>query len=192
MRFATLDVLDQNLSRDYNDNINLKSEHKFKFYKEELLLDPQNWDHYHNLLSSYNFKWTEFKYNDITSGRIDISNVINQNHTGVYLFIVKGNQLIYDLPRFVLYVGIAGENDSARSLKDRLSDYFRIEQIKKRGKVHTLLKKYYNNVYIAFSYMQKPAQELKDIEKYLHGFFYPIYCDRDFPAELKQLKKAFP
>ena len=192
MKFATLDVLDKNLSRDYQNNINAIPQHRFAFYKEELMLDPNYWNSYYEQLNKYNFNWTEFKYQDVVLGKININNIINQDHTGVYLFIVKGDELIYDLPKFVLYVGIAGENDSARPLRERLSDYFHIEQIKKRGKVHSLLKKYYNNVYIAFSYVQKPSEELKNIEKYLHGFFYPIYCDRDFPVELKQLRKAFP
>ena len=192
MNFATLDVLDKNLSIEHNSFIKANPELRFSFYKEKLLLDPNYWDEYYDKLNQYEFEWTELKYQDIVSGKININNVIDQDYTGVYLFIVKGNRLIYDLPKFVLYVGIAGENDSARSLRNRLSDYFHIEQIKKRGKIHGLLKKYYNNIYIAFSYMKKSPQELRDIEKLLHGFFYPIYCDRDFPAELKQLKKAFP
>ena len=132
MKFATLDVLDKNLSRDYQNNINAIPQHRFAFYKEELMLDPNYWNSYYEQLNKYNFNWTEFKYQDVVLGKININNIINQDHTGVYLFIVKGDQLIYDLPKFVLYVGIAGENDSARPLRKRLSSI--LNKLKKEGK----------------------------------------------------------
>ncbi len=64
MKFATLDVLDKNLSRDYQNNINAIPQHRFAFYKEELMLDPNYWNSYYEQLNKYNFNWTEFKYQD--------------------------------------------------------------------------------------------------------------------------------
>ncbi len=192
MKARTLDVLDRTLSEEYDINLNACSDHKFKFYKEELMLDPVNWDDYYTKLSKYGFNWTEFKYEKVSKEEIKLDSIFDKDDTGVYLFIVKSNLLIHDMPKFVLYVGIAGENDTNRPLKDRLRDYFYYNQMKKRGRIHMLLRKYYKNVYVAFSYLNLPFNELRQIETDLHGFFYPIYSERDFPAPLKKTRKSFP
>ena len=56
MNFATLDVLDKNLSIEYNRFIKANSELRFSFYKEELLLDPNYWDEYYDKLNQYEFE----------------------------------------------------------------------------------------------------------------------------------------
>lgn len=192
MKSATLDVLDSSLYRDHSNFINGDQDLRFAFYKEGFLLDSNYWDKYYDNLKHLPFDWAEFKYDEIAQDKLKIDNIITKDQTGVYLFMVKSNNQIYDVHKYVLYVGIAGENAARRSLKERLNEYFYLEGIKKRNKVHMMLKKYYKNVYVAFSYLDVSPLELKEVEKNLHGFFYPIYCERDFPTDLKDKRKAFP
>jgi hypothetical protein len=97
------------------------------------------------------------------------------------------------MPKFALYVGIAGEGKSNRPLSDRLKEYFHFSHIKKRSNVHRMLRMYHKNVYVAYSLLKKTKKiDLDKVEVDLHGFYYPIINDRDFPAEIKAIRKAFP
>lgn len=191
MALSTLDILDKNLSSANDDYLNLPAEVRFRFFREEFLLDKNYWDTHYTNLSSVPFDWKEFKYSDIRNTR-DLDRIVNSSDTGVYLFVIKSDNLIYDLPKFVFYVGIAGEGKSQRPLKERLKDYFHISEIKKRKKIHRMLNMYHKNVYVAFSLLKKSKKiDLEKIEKDLHGFFYPVCGERDFPIELKDIKKSF-
>ena len=151
MKNVTLDVLDSNLNKEYSIYINNTPEIRFSFYQEKLMMDSNYWNKYWNLLEPYKFEWQEFKYEDVANNRLNIDSIITQNLTGVYLFILKSDKQIYDLHKYVFYVGIAGEDDSRRPLKERLKDYFYIEGIKKRNKVHMMLNKYYTIVCYIYS-----------------------------------------
>jgi len=75
----------------------------------------------------------------------DFDKTIATDDIGIYLFVIRPEERILELPQFVMYVGIAGEGGSNRPLKTRLSDYYNINNIRKRKKLHSMLKKYYNN-----------------------------------------------
>lgn len=191
MALSTLDILDKDLSRVNDYYLKLPPEVRFRFLREEFLLDKNYWDTHYANLSSIPFDWKEFKYAEI-SKTSDLDQIVNSDETGVYLFVIKSDQLIYDLPKFVFYVGIAGEGKSQRPLKERLKDYFHISEIKKRKKVHRMLNMYHKNVYVAFSLLRKGKNiDLEKIEEDLHGFFYPVCGERDFPVQLKDIKKSF-
>jgi len=94
------------------------------------------------------------------------------------------------LTKFVAYVGIAGERESNRTLKERLADYFGLPGLKKRRNVHSLAYQYYRNAYIVFSPLSVTSKELSEIETSLHGYFHPPVSDRDFPPEIKNQKRS--
>lgn len=107
------------------------------------------------------------------------------------MFIIKPNDPIYDCPKNVFYIGISGENNRNRPVRDRIKDYFQHSKLKKRDAVMRLLGKYFRNVYVAYTYCVEPTIILKEIESSLIGFFYPICNKDDFPVELKVEQKAF-
>lgn len=184
----TFDILDNYFKQEVAIHRNLRDMDRWDTTKVEFHLDPIYWDEYHKRISKYTFAWKELKYSEY----IDFNTVIPTDEAGIYLFIVKSDNLICGLPQFVLYVGISGEGDSKRPLKERLNDYFNVHTIKKRSKLHRFLGKYYQNTYINYSLFDKAisSTEIEDIEKSLHGFFIPPANDRDFPIEMKPIIKA--
>jgi hypothetical protein len=186
----TLDLLDVGLSGKYNMYKAAPDEMRLRFFTESFWLESTNWEKYHKAISSINFNWQEFKYTEVTRAR-PIEDIINSQATGIYMFIVKADDLIYGMPKFVLYIGIAGENNSGRPVQERLKDYFYIEKVKKRNAVLRLLQKYYKQTYIAYSLLNVSTKELKRIETALLGYFYPIPNKEDFPIDIMPLKLAF-
>lgn len=190
MKTATLDILDREISEEHKEWLVPDFEKRKRNYSESLICDILNWEKYYNQIKPHNLCWSEFKYDSIKE-LSQIDSIIRENYTGFYMFIVKPNFAIYDMPKNVFYVGMSGENDSKRPLKERLKDYFRIKEVKKRNAVMRLLQKYYPNVYIAYSFYDGESNILKQIESSLIGFFYPLCNKDDFPIELKPDKKAF-
>lgn len=193
----TVDMLDAHLSAEHVTFISADEYKRSRFFTEELRLDPVNWATYHGRFTStlttngLTVTWNEFKYSDVIANRNLIDTQITSTETGVYMFIVQSNDDIYNFSRFVLYVGISGENNSNRPLKDRLKDYFRLEQVKKRDAVLRIIEKYKNNVRIAYFLANTTTAVLKEIEQALIGFFYPLANKDDFPVELQPSKKSF-
>jgi hypothetical protein len=186
----TFDVLDAGISDKYNAYIASLPEMRERFFTESFWLDAPNWEKYHAQLAAINFNWKEFKYSEITVTN-QIENIITTDETGIYMLFVKPINQIYDMPKFVLYVGIAGENNKSRPVRERLKDYFNFNSIKKRDAIIRLLQKYYKNTYIAYSLLNANTTELKRIETALLGYFYPKPNKDDFPLELKPIKKSF-
>jgi hypothetical protein len=190
MKTVTLDILDRAISQEFQDYQQLNFEKRKRNYTEEIVMDIPNWDKYYQQIETYNLNWAEFKYDSIDDLTY-IDKIINLEDTGFYMFIVKPNNCIYDMPKNVFYIGMSGENNSKRPLRERLKDYFRLDKVKKRNSVMRLLYKYYPNVYVAYSLYNAETNVLKQIESSLIGFFYPLCNKDDFPIELKQDKKAF-
>lgn len=187
MKKSTLDLLDSEYKKKESYYRNLESNYRRQASEEKFIIEPEYWEEYYKKLSVYTFSWQEFKFSEMK----DLDTEITQNDIGLYMFVVKANQLICDMPKFVIYVGISGEKGSNRSLKDRLKDYFNFNKVKKRNKLHRLISKYYSNIYINYCFPTKNYKDLENIEEYLHGFFYPICNDRDFPIGIKKTKGAF-
>ena len=185
----TLDILDKELSTKANYYSGLPKEVRFRFLREEFLMDSSYWDKYHTLIDKHKLTWDEFKYSDINKPD-SIDKIITNDDIGVYIFIIRGKDLFLDMPKYVFYVGIAGEGGSNRPLKERLKDYFRLETIKKRKKVHRMLSMYHPNVYVKYATTTMPYKDLEELEVNLHGYFYPICNERDFPIELKEEREA--
>lgn len=185
----TFDILDALMS-DFKEWCNPKFEFRHRHYSETITMDIPNWEKYYDEVEPFNLKWDEFKYDSVKSAT-DLDNIVDQDSPGIYMFIVKPNKSIHNMPQNVLYIGIAGATMPQRSLKMRLKDYYSLSTVKKRDAVMRLLQKYFPNVYIAYSYCAEPPATLAKIETSLIGFFYPIANKDDFPVNLKQEQKAF-
>lgn len=190
LKQKTFDVLDAGISEKYNTYLISPPEMRERFFTESFWLDAPNWETYHAQIAAIDFNWQEFKYSEITVNN-QIENIIPTDETGIYMFFVKPTNQIYDMPKFVLYVGIAGENNQLRPVRERLKDYFNFNSVKKRDAVLRLLQKYYKNTYVAYSLLGVGTSELKRIETALLGYFYPRPNKDDFPLELKPIKKSF-
>jgi hypothetical protein len=185
----TFDLLDASYTNKVVDYLSLNDDLRYKNSEETFILDPNYWEKYHKIITQFNcnFNWNEFKFDS----RPDLNSLILNNDIGLYMFVIKPLGLIYDLPKFIIYVGISGEKGSNRPLKERLNDYLNYNNIKKRKKLHRLLSKYYAETYVVYTTVNVSWQNLEEIEKALHGFFVPIANDRDFPIQIKKIKNAF-
>lgn len=190
MRKKTLDILDTSLSESYSSKLGLKEDDRWRIFEEKFKLDPNYWSRHYSNLSNIEFKWQEFNYHEVVKSN-DLKIRIKSKETGIYFFLIKPKNLIYDLPKFVVYVGIAGAHNSKRPLVERLQDYFRLEEIKKRKAVHRIIQQYYHHIYVVYTLLDVDYLELERIEKELIGFFFPICNKDDFPVDLGNLKKAF-
>jgi hypothetical protein len=139
IRDSTYDLLDASYTTHVVDFLSLKDEYRYKNSEETFILDPNYWEKYYRIINATGcvFNWQEFKYDS----RPDLDKLIPSNDIGIYLFIIKPQNRINDFPKFVVYVGISGEDGSNRPLKDRLADYLNFNVIKKRHKIHRLIKK---------------------------------------------------
>lgn len=190
MKPSTLDILDKDLFEENRKVQGSFPETIHTFYAAPPIVNnPQYWDKYYFEVKDVIFNWQEFKYQDVVDKIIELDDKVGRA-IGVYLMIVRPETLIADCPKFVAYVGIAGERGSGRSLNERLKDYFRLDSVKKRPKVYSLLCKYRNFLYIKFSPLEVSPTELEKIEMNLHGFFMPPFNERDFPVEIKNIKKS--
>lgn len=189
MKKETLDILDATLRSKQNSYLSMDFDERYAiFSRKSVRIDPK-WSElkYHEINTSLLHWQKPFKYSD----KPNLDLIISEDTIGLYVMYVQPQNTILDMPKYVMNVGIAGEDGSKRSLKDRLKDYFRLTQIKKRNNIHRFLRMYYENVYIAFSYFKGEYSELEEIEKKLHEFYYPLFNDRDFEPETKAAKKAW-
>lgn len=189
IRDSTFDLLDANYTTHVVDYLSLKDELRYKNSEETFILDPNYWEKYYLIINQTGcvFNWEEFKFDS----RPNLDTLIPSDDIGIYLFVIKPPNRINDLPKFVVYVGISGEDGSNRPLKERLNDYLNYNVIKKRKKIHRILKKYYAEAYVSYTTVNVTWQVLEQIEEAMHGFFVPIANDRDFPVEIKSIKKSF-
>lgn len=189
VKAKTFDLLDSHFNSELTNFYSIPDKDRWDNTRVEFHLDAQYWSEYYKLISSYKFDWKEFKFSD----NPDLNALIPSDDIGIYLFIVKSHNLIYDLPKYVFYVGISGEDDSDRPLKERLNDYFNLGNIKKRSKLERLMNRYYKNLYVVFNVFDKSdinSAQLMELEENLHGFFLPPANDRDFPVRIKTIIKA--
>ena len=186
---ATFDVLDKELTRDVGDFLKIDDEYRWDNASVTFHLDQSYWEQFYAKVNKYinKMNWVELKY----SAHHDLKTTIKSDDIGIYMFIIRPQNMILALPQFVMYVGISGEGDSKRPLRERLNDYFNINNIKKRKKLHSMLKKYYQNTWIVYSLINKiTSAELEQLEEDFHGFFVPPANERDFPVKMKEIIKA--
>lgn len=194
MKKLTLDILDS-ITSEYSQYQTIKpDEARFKNYTGSFFLDNQTWAYHYNELKNIAFSWNEFKYSDIANKKINIDEVVPQS-VGIYLFIVKPHYLIFDMPKYVYYVGIAGAQNKGRTLNERLKDYFAESNLKKRDAVRILIHKHYDNIYIGYSPISSLPNNttLEEVEKSFIGYYGThLLANRDdIPVALKSHTKAF-
>lgn len=189
MKQETLDILDASLREEQNKILSMDYENRFGlFSRRHVRIDPKWSEVKYGEINLTLLNWqTPFKYSD----KPNLNTLITEDKIGIYVMYVQPNNTILNMPKFVMNVGIAGEDGSNRSLKDRLKDYYRLNEIKKRTNIHRFLKMYYENVYIVYSYYDGPYEDMEVLEKKLHEFFYPLFNLRDFEPETKKAQKAW-
>ncbi len=185
---TTRDILDF-LKPDYETYIQQgENEHK-KLSIQELTISPLYWAQYGGHLHTHTKGWKHVKYIQLRNHLSSSAAVAASK--GVYFFLVKPRRTIVGMPGFVFYVGIAGENDSQRLIRDRLRDYLSVSQVQKRDRVHQALRYYYKHTYVYYKELDWSSGRLKALEERLHGFFMPWANTRDYPAAIKKTQRAW-
>lgn len=193
MKKPTLDILDA-ITPEYNEYQSITPfTARHNEYTSQFSLNNQAWNEHYRSISNITFDWKEIKYEDVVNKITLIDNIVPDS-IGVYLFIVRPFNLVSDLPKFVYYVGIAGANNSGRTLKKRLKDYFADSHVKKRDAIRIMIYKHYKNLFISYSKIQLPSGvNIEAIEKSLIGFFgtHLLANKDDIPVDLQPQAKAF-
>jgi len=193
MKKLTLDILDA-ISPEYQAYQNIRPlTERQNAYTSLFSLNNQGWENHYKNIAAINFNWQEIKYDDVVNKITNIDHTV-PNLPGIYLFIVKPSNLINDLPKFVYYVGLAGAQGGARTLRARLKDYFAKSHLKKRDPIRILIYKHFANIYISYSSVTLPVgMTLEQIETSLIGFYGThLLANRDdIPIELKPQTKSF-
>ncbi|MFS1873316.1 hypothetical protein [Enterovibrio norvegicus] len=185
---ATEDIL-SHLKVGFDEYKGLTDKFYYKTSLQKIAVTPRWWSSYGSELESVVFDWKDIKYTDLDGHLSGDSN--NGDGIGVYLFVVKPDFSIINLPGYVFYVGIAGERDSERHLRDRLRQYIQVSSISKRNKVQTALELYHHETYVFYSKLNVSSVELSEIESNLHGYFMPWANERDYPAPVKRARGAW-
>lgn len=185
---ATVDILSL-LQGGHNEYITASDKHYVKLSTQEIAVTPRWWSQYGAKLAKHTFNWVTVKFTDL---EIFLKNNPNEgNGIGVYLFVAKPDFTIIDLPGYVFYVGIAGENDSGNYIRNRLKQYLQKSSLSKRNKVLTALELYHPNTYVYFSKLNVTSSQLSEIEEDLHGYFMPWANERDYPTPVKKARGSW-
>lgn len=183
---ATLDLLDADLRSHVSRYKSYPYNDRYKLFSHFIKVDPDWSDKKYSQITGFN--WSQpFRFAD----HPNFEQIINSNLIGIYVMYVRPANLLLDMPQHVMYVGISGEKGSARPLQDRLMDYFYIEKIKLRENIHQFLQLYYEHVYIRYSLFSGSYQDLEELEKVLHEYFFPRFGKRDFEPETKAAQSAW-
>ncbi|MDZ4147052.1 MAG: hypothetical protein U1C58_02085 [Flavobacteriaceae bacterium] len=183
---TTLDILDSQLRGKYDAYLKMDKEDRYGiFSRKPIRIDPW-WSNlkYQEIKDEVvNLNWSKpIKYSDL----VDFKTLITEEDKGIYLLYVQPTNLILELPRYLLYVGISGVNGSERPLRERLNDYLYPSQIDKRANIHKLLQMYFEEVYVVYSYYKGDFKRLEEIETSLTEFFSAPFSDAAYEPSTKK------
>lgn len=185
---ATLDLFDSELRNSTNHYIQMNNDDRLKLLKFDIRIDPIHSDKYFNKINNCNL---EFKDPIKLSEKPDLSQ-ISDDLCGIYLFVVQPTNLILNMPKYVLYIGISGANNSNRSLKKRLSDYLNINTVSKRNNIHKMMQLFYDHLYIYYAYFGNDSNfSINDIEIAFHEYFSPHFAKAAFEVNTKKSNSAW-
>jgi hypothetical protein len=192
MSKATFDLFDAPLGDAFDYLQALPDEVRFPCYRQEFSVDPRNWAANEPPTWAQALNWQEYRYSDVQD-RTDLDTLITDDHPGIYIFYARPEILLHSFPRFAFYVGISGEGNSMRPLRERLKDYLPrcLSQIQKRKNIHRMLQLYYNRLWVSYALTDTHAAHLEELELKLHGYVHPCFGRRDFPLEIKHQQQAF-
>lgn len=183
---ATLDLLDADLRAKATHYKDLPFDDRQKLFTHPIRIDPYRSEEKYPKIPK--LKWSKkYKFSD----HPNFERIITSKQIGIYVMYIRPPNLINDMPQFVMYVGISGENGSGRPLRERLMDYFQISKLKIRTNVHKMLQLYYEHVYIKYALYNGKYSNLESIEMALHEFYYPKFGKRDFEPDTAKAHSAW-
>lgn len=190
LKQATLDILDSELRSSHDNYMNMALDDHIKIYERQITVAPRLWKDNLARVSKVKYRWQEVKYTDLPK---EIENSQKPlDNIGIYYFSVRPDFLINQQPSYVFYVGIAGEGNSQRTLRQRLQDYLYVNKLEKRKNVHKTLQLYYEFIIVNYSIMPAlTSQQLEELEVHLHDYLYPWVNSRDFSPSVKDAQKAW-
>lgn len=192
MTRATFEPIDAAIPDDFDRWQDYPDDVRFKPYLRTFLTDPVYWKRHVPSNLTFAFTWQEYKYSEVTTpAAIDAQ--LSSEAPGIYMFYARPDNVINGFPRFTFYIGISNEHDSERPLKHRLKDYLpeTIRAKKKRDNIDQMLQLYYGVLWVAYAFVDWPSSQLSELEMKLHGFIFPCYARRDYPADIKTQIKRF-
>lgn len=126
--------------------------------------------------------WTKIKYTSHATHTFP-------SQQGVYIFMVGFENANLPTNSYVMYVGKAGDTNSANTILKRFKDYVNPSGYRGRPRIKKLIKHF--NDYLYYYYATIPTgQSTADVESALADIFVPPCCERDFSATARSLLRG--
>lgn len=187
----TLDLIDADLRQGHDRYLGYPPQDRWQLYKRSIQADPTRWAEFDAYFSGQQLVWQEFRYGDAVAAN-DIETRIQSDSPGLYIFFIRPNTLISGFSRLPLYIGISGDRDSERPLKERLVEYFRLSTVAKRNNVHQMLQMYYPHTWVSYTLLDWDTAQLKELETRLHEYLGIEFATQAYTPETKAARSAFP
>lgn len=153
---------------------------RFRVERRSFYLSPDRWA---SSRVNVSLDWNEVKFE--AGNRESVP-----ERRGIYAFVVKHPSNHFPRHGFIMYIGVTGERNKERTLRNRFSDYLNEQKKNKRPKVHFMLTKYTNNLYFNFAPIDNDNFDLGQLEIDLNDALVPPVGRKDFSAEIKALRDA--
>lgn len=194
MKPATVDLLDAQLSAEYQRYGAMKAADHFAIYSTaNIILSPHLWTKYgpevDKLCAKLGVAWSEVPYKGL---RDHIANKLKStSDVGIYMFVARATAPLNGLPALVFYVGVGGITKSRRPLWKRLLEYLDAGHVRKRDRVEQALMLYYEHAYVWYSLLKASIDELTQLETALHGLYHPWASPQALPVTVKKGRRAW-
>lgn len=189
---ATLDPLDAPLWEGYDYIHSLPDVARTGLYQRLFWVDPKHWQRHKPPEWVFDLTWECYHYSDVDTPD-KLRAIVTEDVPGIYIFSVRPDFMVCGFPHYALYVGISNVHNSGRIIRERLEEYLptRIANIKKRSNIHQMVCLYLPNIWVHFAYVDKPSDELMEVEKTLHGYLAPPAGVAAYPIDMKKFKLAW-
>jgi hypothetical protein len=191
MRQQTLDIIDASLREEFGRYTGHTPTDRWKLFARTVQVDPVRWTEFEAYFAGQQLVWNEFKYEDAVQAN-DLRNRIQSDSPGLYVFFVRPNTLISGFSRLPQYVGISGDNNSVRPLRERLQEYFRLSTITKRKNVHQMLQMYYPYTWVSYTLLDWNTNDLKELETKMHEYLGIEFATQAYTPTTKAARSAWP
>jgi hypothetical protein len=142
-------------------------------------LGAERWNSFSTAAS---LKWCSVPWNKRSMSKVPA-------RRGIYAFTIRFRNSLLPEHGYILYVGIAGDEDSRGTLRTRFSRYFR-EARAGRSRVHYFLNKWRSHLTFQYSEVPDKRFSLEKIEEQLCDAIVPFASRNDLSATLRKAKEA--
>lgn len=129
-----------------------------------------------------NLNWVKVKYDDHDGHDFP-------DQQGVYMFMVSVESQNLPQNSYVMYVGKAGDTNSANTISKRFRDYVNFSGYRERPQIRKLIKHFSEHLFYYYSVIPN-GNSTSVVEQTLADIFVPPCCRTDFSGEVRSLLRG--